>query len=179
MTDHLILFSRELTLEDLINFWASLQDSFEDGLVMGEFFEMNIFSLVKGLNTPSPENLISCRLFNSNHQVKIRRITDDLYWAVSDVPLDGFNEFAKEECCPGEEKFLFLWGDFNPDIGYIFEERIPYLLSPATLGHEVQTLIEKDRLKIKLVEFMDKYGNILWDRFSGVEKWEGKDGGQE
>lgn len=164
MPNLLVLYAQEFDLDNLKKIWGQIQVTFHDHHVTAEFFNVNIFSPVKDLKAVSLEDLISCRFFDGNRQIKIRQIKDGIFWAVADFQPGGFVSLQDQEAIPAPERSVFLWGTFNEDIGHIFEERIPYLFSPALIAPQ-DKLGKEDRLSVKVVEFKDSHGNILWDRF--------------
>lgn len=175
MADQLVLYTREFDLANLKKIWEQLKDTFKDGYVTAEFFDTNIFSVAKNLPPISVEDLISCRFFNNKNQIKIRRIIDGVFWTVADFQPGEFFEYFNDQC-QTLDRSIFLWGTFKPDINHIYEERIPYLFDPALISPE-DKLGKEDRLSVKVVEFKDSHGNILWDRFLKIQKSQRRENG--
>ena len=116
------------------------------------------------------------RVFGETGEVKWRKI-DEEYHAVylGKSPLEGilekqnFNDELEEPEEPEErERSYFLWGAKTKDKSDEWMElRIPRLLNYPVKG-------EKDRVKLKVVEYINKSGKILHYRYKGLEEVEVK-----
>lgn len=164
MSETLTLFGAEYTQETIDGLWKIGTQFFADGFVMAELFDKNIFSELKDAKEIQIQDLISCRFFEAGRQIKCRRVRDDAFWTVSDFPLNGFDSIGETSCCEIIPSEIFLWGHYNSQIGYLYEERIPVLF-PSPKG-----LVDGDRLAVSVLEYRDLYGNTVWDRFTGIVK---------
>jgi hypothetical protein len=168
--NEIFLYSSDIDSSGLKDFLHRRLGRFEHGLAAVELHQENFLGRTSALPMLHEKtwDVLAARFFDGTHQVKVRRLDDDVFRLVADFPMDGFKAVAGP-LLPGPIHCYALWGThLDTEQGSrLYEERIPILFDyPGAEG-----LAENERMAIRVRHFLDSERRTVWDRFETLIPW--------